>query len=780
MSGAVPHNGQAAPASGEEAASRNGGRQDALVPNGADFSSRDGGMTDASDNILDNCWDRPRRQIGTAAAQVPDILVPGGGSRLETNPLLKRKPVPQDRPVAPENALSSRRQDHETEGHETEDDSSRQSVEGEKPVPLMAADQGWTEESPRTQPEQHGASSAGASSAEASSAGASSAGASCTGASTGPCTGPAVGSRMESAAPQDNNAWPTLDGLDKGKGKAATLDVQHVARRNAWSSVDIRSPLSALEHAARTEADAQDKVPPLPPRNGGAWSGRPSSRHVDGKSEMYQVKKIWWQDESWHSNPRTSPILMQNKNGPCPLVALVNALTLTTPGDMQDTALVQVLKSREQISLSLLLDAVFDELMSPRRTKSDESLPDVSELYSFLQSLHTGMNVNPRFIPTPNMVAAYKHTSLTHLDLSERESLIPGTFENTTEMGLYAAFSIPLIHGWLPPRSDPAYEAMERQAASYEEVQNLLFREEELEEKLGDGGEGLTEAEQQLYEDIANIKTFLEASATQLTPWGIQVISRAMRPGTFAILFRNDHFSTLYCHPRTGRLHSLVTDAGYSTHQDIVWESLVDVNGERTEYLSGDFRLVSGAASSSKSAVFIGTHEANRQWSTVRNRREHHETDDADTALEQEDRDLALALQLQEEEEERHREDQERRRRERVLSEQYIEQQAHQPVPVTRGPTRGNASYASVLGRGNTAAVQQQVRPLVPPRQGTIRSAEDGPPPPYEAANRTGLGNGQGSTNPEGGQDGSRQASSVSLEQKAKPGKKKDRDCTVM
>ncbi|PHH67157.1 hypothetical protein CDD81_2926 [Ophiocordyceps australis] len=753
MSGAVSHNDQAAPASREEAAWQNVRRQDALASNGADFSSHNGDMASASDDVLDNGCDKATPPTATAA-QVPDILVPGGASRLEMNPFLKRKPVPQDRLVAPETASSQLRLDHGTDK-----DSLRQSAEWEKPAPLMAeslrpVDQDSTGKYLSTQPEQHGAS---------------------------------VDSRLESTAPQeltrDKDTWGNLDGLDKGKGKAALFDVQHVARRDDWSTMDIRSPLSALEHAARTEADAQDMPPP---RDGGAWSTWPSSRHVDGQSEMYQVKKIWWHDETWPLNPRTSPILMQNKNGPCPLVALVNALTLTTPADMQDTALVQVLRSREQISLNLILDAVFDELMSPRRTKSDESLPDVSELYSFLQSLHTGMNVNPRFIPTHDMVTAYKHTSLTHLDLSERESLIPGTFENTTEMGLYAAFSIPLIHGWLPPRSDPAYEALERQAASYEEVQNLLFREEELEEKLGDAGEGLTEPEQQLYEDIVNIKTFLEASATQLTPWGIEVIAKAMRRGTFAILFRNDHFGTLYCHPSTGRLHSLVTDAGYSTHDDVVWESLVDVNGERTEYLSGDFCVVSGAAGSSKSAAFTRTHEANDEWLTVDNGRGHDKTDDQDTTLQQEDRDLALALQLQEEEEERHREDQERRRRERILSEQYIEQQAHQPVPMNRGPRRANATEGRVPERHNTTAVQQ-VRPLVPPRLGMMPRAEDAPPPPYEAANRTapdlGPARVQGSganSNAEGGQDASRQASRVSLEQKAKPGKKKDRECRVM
>ena len=82
---------------------------------------------------------------------------------------------------------------------------------------------------------------------------------------------------------------------------------------------------------------------------------------------------------------------------------------------------------------------------------------------------------------------------------------------------------------------------------------------------------------------------FLTTSATQLTPWGLEVITKAVRPGSVSILFRNDHFSTLYRHPQTQKLFTLVTDAGYYTHDEVVWESLADVRGERTEFFSGDF-----------------------------------------------------------------------------------------------------------------------------------------------------------------------------------------------
>ncbi|OAA78615.1 DUF544 domain protein [Akanthomyces lecanii RCEF 1005] len=496
---------------------------------------------------------------------------------------------------------------------------------------------------------------------------------------------------------------------------------------------------SQAQHPPQTAGllpQQEEERPALPPRqteSAPRWSA--TRQPVDGTTESYQIKKIRWNGPDSNKNPRISPILVQNENGPCPLVALVNALSLTTPADTSGTTLVQVLCSRERISLNLILDAVFDELMSPRRTSSEDALPDISELYEFLQSLHTGMNVNPRFVPTEQMVRAYKRSSLTHLHPTERDALMPGTFENSLEMKLYATFSIPLIHGWLPAKSDPAYGAFERQAASYEDAQNLLFREEELEAKLSDAEGGLSGPELQLYQDVMAIKTFMSESATQLTPWGIEVISRAIRPGTFAILFRNDHFSTLYCHPFTMQLLTLVTDAGYSSHEEVVWESLEDVNGEMSALYSGDFRPAGSPNPAGPSSGPSQSNDSGGEWSRVQNRRGKGRQEESDMDMpmspgadhEQEDRDLALALQLQEEEEQKQREEQERRRQESRLSEQFIEQQGRQPPqPVARDPRRRTS------GSGPTSpgrASSSNVSVTVSNPGGGRRSSEVAPPP---------------------------------------------------
>ncbi|KAL2263868.1 hypothetical protein VTK26DRAFT_4664 [Humicola hyalothermophila] len=618
---------------------------------------------------------------------------------------------------------------------------------------------------------------------------------------------------------EDAHAWEELRTLNKGKGVAqppAAPGKAPAAPSDDWNLIDLEThpgppskqstwenfddddsnaAKTAREREQQTEAQTETPAPELPPRSAEPSSPPPPPRPVD-ENETYQIKKINWFDATAAENPRTSPILVQNANGPCPLVALVNALVLTTPADKLNTALVEALRTREQVSLGLLLDAVFDELMSERRNQPDVPLPDMTELYGFLKGLHTGMNVNPRFIPAPEVVTAFKRASLTHLNPTEHIDMIPGTFEHTKEMALYSTFSIPLIHGWIPSKDDVVYDAFARQAASYEDAQNILFREEELEEKLSSSdGQGLTEEEQQVYQDILIIKSFLSISATQLTRFGLDVIRKSMKPGSVAILFRNDHFSTLYRHPQTLQLFTLVTDAGYAGHAEVVWESLVDVNGESAEFFSGDFRLVSHGQDGSSGGQVSGAADNNDGWTTVQNRRSRNQpsrrADPSQPPLspahEQEDRDLALALQLQEEEDERHRAAQERRRREGLLSEQFIEQQArsgthsrggsgggrggrgggghpanraasHSTTSLPLSARRASSSTTSVHATGTMAGgnrnpaasfnnnnnntqnpatagsrpATQTVRSLLPPRSG--EDAEDVPPPSYEQA----------------------------------------------
>lgn len=503
------------------------------------------------------------------------------------------------------------------------------------------------------------------------------------------------------------------------------------------ASSNVQSPLAPKQTSAQLDAETQNIA-------------------AKQRNQTYQIRVVNWSDTTSSDKTRVSPIMVQNANGPCPLLALVNALTLSTPADLS-TALVETLRVREQITLGLLLDAVIDELMSGRR---GHNLPDVSELYAFLINLHTGMNVNPSFVSAEEM----ETEGLIDVSIKEMRSNAsgfrkPGGFETTKEMKLYSTFGVPLIHGWITPRNHPTFASLKRSARTYEEAQNLMFREEELEDKLEQ--DGLKEDEQLMLTDILSIKHFLSSSATQLTEYGLETMARGLGPGSIAILFRNDHFSTLYKHPYSGQLFTLVTDMGYAGHAEVVWESLTDVSGEGCEFFAGDFRPVGhGSAPSSNAAHQLdetgwktvsrsnGSHNGTRQSSKSGNQPSSGplnsfsllslDENPQSTSTEQEDHDLALALQLQEEEEDFHRRAAAARRRE--------EDELSQAFLASNSPNNRSTSISnrrSIAGRRI-----QEVRSLIPPRAAAEappaqpprskpsnpEDGEDAPPPTYEQA----------------------------------------------
>ncbi|KAI9665256.1 MAG: hypothetical protein M1829_005794 [Trizodia sp. TS-e1964] len=509
---------------------------------------------------------------------------------------------------------------------------------------------------------------------------------------------------------------------------------------------------------------------------------KPQKNNFPPKSETYQIKHIKWSQALPIKEVRRSAILVQNANGPCPLLALVNALTLSTPSGVQ-SPLTETLRLREQISLGLLLEAVIEELMSDRRQKT-RVLPDVSDLYSFLVNLHTGMNVNPRFLPSASMLqSSTNEPDIAALDRHQPHQVLEqlGGFEETREMRLYSTFSIPLVHGWLPPKGTSAYEALQRSANTYEEAQNLLFREEELEGKLR--SDGLSPQEQRLFEDIHLIKTFLTQSATQLTSRGIEVMVNSLAPGSIAVLFRNDHFSTLYVHPQSRQLLTLVTDVGYAAHDEVIWESLVGVNGEGCEFFAGDFRPVgnvpgdiratskhprrghnnldflneadarTASDESSRKAIEASFSQSSRGPLGAKPSEDGpgliQDPNSGGLALnslsgEQEDHDLALALQLQEEEEDRHRREVAQRRLEEQASLSYLSQEeSARNGGLGRTSSRDGAQGASSLvsQRGASslgATVGAGAASTLPPyEQSAIRD--------FESSRQNNLGNTEGS-----------------------------------
>lgn len=493
-----------------------------------------------------------------------------------------------------------------------------------------------------------------------------------------------------------NNPWQ--DDLDKRgatqqHNSAPLIDLRIDTAASEWKSQPGHTPISAPPPKLATIASpvSQAKLE--------------AQRHA-----IYSIKQINWLSDP-DSGMRRSPILTQNANGPCPLLALVNALVLSAP-PTETNALYDALQAREQITLGLLLDVVFEELVR-RNERHGRELPDIDDLYSFLINLHTGMNVNPRFV-------ASDHST----EIVGMYDTSPGTFEQTHDMKLYGTFGLGLVHGWMIPYASDDHKAFERAAQSYDDAQNVQFREEELEEKAS--ATGLSDQEQQMAQDILIIKRVMASYPSQLTEYGLGVITKWMRPGQIAILFRNDHFSTLYKEPRTGTLMSLVTDAGYASHDEIIWESLVDISGSRSQFYSGDFRTVGLTSAGRPTESINDLVQPNGNLNHV--------------STEQEDHDLALALQLQEEENQREEAAAaDRRRHEEELSQQFLAQEGRnsgggqepsQSSPTPQLPPRQANAAESV----STPAAPAPSAPLVHNSAQRHDPEQVAPPPTYEQA----------------------------------------------
>lgn len=486
--------------------------------------------------------------------------------------------------------------------------------------------------------------------------------------------------------------------------------------------------------------------PAKPPRPAVVTSEADLAKMREQRNETYQIKHFNWYDLRT-SRMRRSSMLTQNKNGPCPLLALVNALILGATEDMQ-AALDDALRSREQVSLGLIIETLMDELLARASTMQGLELPEIDELNRFLMRLRTGMNANPRFVPQQKDAPNFMDADTPTMPTATQPATTAGTFENTPDIKLYSSFNVKLMHGWLPRPNDEAARAFSRSAQTYEDAQAIQFGEEELEYKISRGG--LSEQEQAVWEDITSIKQFFQAYPTQLTPYGLSALQQTLQPGEFAILFRNDHFSTIYKHPRDQRLYTLITDAGYADRDEIIWESLEDINGARSEFFSGDFSSANN--STGHSMPYSATDAANpRRTSTNQNfltTNDSYQTGPLTPQEQQEqhDADFAMALQLQEEEEQRMRQS----RNNRGGGAQGNGRGSGagiRPSPPTRPGTQNRRS-----GQGIPIPLRSnpggEVRPIIPPRNqnGPPRNpavnrpadaADADAPPTYDEAART-------------------------------------------
>ncbi|XP_028331135.1 ubiquitin carboxyl-terminal hydrolase MINDY-2 isoform X2 [Gouania willdenowi] len=254
---------------------------------------------------------------------------------------------------------------------------------------------------------------------------------------------------------------------------------------------------------------------------------------------IYHIKWIKWREEN-------TPIITQNENGPCPLLAIMNVLLLAWKVKMPPMMEIITAEQLMEYLGDYILETKPKEISEAQRLNYEQNMSDAMAV---LHKLQTGLDVNVKFTGVR-------------------------VFEYTPECIVFDLLDIPLYHGWLvDPQMHDIVKAVGN--CSYNQlVEKIISCKQSDNSELA--GEGIV-AEQ-----------FLSSTATQLTYHGLCELTSTVQEGELCVFFRNNHFSTMIKYK--GQLYHLVTDQGFLTEEKVVWESLHNVDGDGN-FCDSEFRL---------------------------------------------------------------------------------------------------------------------------------------------------------------------------------------------
>jgi ubiquitin carboxyl-terminal hydrolase MINDY-1/2 len=267
---------------------------------------------------------------------------------------------------------------------------------------------------------------------------------------------------------------------------------------------------------------------------------------------------------------RPTHILLQNENGPCPLLAAVNCLLLQQLIELTPLCRDHGFITLEDLTNLLALHAIQRNNAASTLTQNTFH---IEELLEHLPRFQFGMDVNPKF------------TAIT-------------AYEYTAELTAYDMLGAALVHGWLAAPGSPHAAALgtlsynqvldqilhgQEAAVDLAKLQSLAAANEE--ESPTDIAEKIQE-KQKLVELGHLCQDFLDESSHQLTLAGVESLLKHLTEDQLSVFFRNNHYGVITKH--MGSLYLLVTDLGYAETADVVWERLDMVDGD-TELCNANF-----------------------------------------------------------------------------------------------------------------------------------------------------------------------------------------------
>ncbi|KAK7088863.1 hypothetical protein V1264_024945 [Littorina saxatilis] len=278
--------------------------------------------------------------------------------------------------------------------------------------------------------------------------------------------------------------------------------------KNAADGAEAPESLpSTSQYGAEAEAPASEGVTAAASAAAeeGAVGGKNSSP-ANGES-VYYVKWI-------NFNNGRVPVITQNENGPCPLLAIVNVLLLK--GKVRLASIVEMITS-EQLMAHLgecVVESKPKNLDETHRANYEQNMQDAMDM---MHKLQTGLDVNVKFTGVSD-------------------------FEYTSECIIFDLLQLALYHGWLvDPQNEEEVKAVGK--CSYNQLVEKIIQ-----YKQSDKEEMVREA--------LIAEQFLDRTAAQLTYHGLCELSSTVKEQELCVFFRNNHFNTLLRHNNTMRLQN--------------------------------------------------------------------------------------------------------------------------------------------------------------------------------------------------------------------------------
>jgi len=247
---------------------------------------------------------------------------------------------------------------------------------------------------------------------------------------------------------------------------------------------------------------------------------------------------------------RQVPMLLQNRNGPCALLAVANCLL------MRGT--LTLAKDEVLVSSSTLVErlAQLCEQLNATQMEEDPNMREgITEVIQRLPLLLDGLLLNCGFASCTD-------------------------FELTADLGLFDCLSVNLYHVWVAPE-------VAKVAGSWNALSEQLALGSELRETLEREGRLPTEEEDENLTRGVWLRDWLDETQAQATPEGLRELFETVEHREASVLFRNNHFCTVY-KPSKEALVTLLTDAAFEEEANAVWES-VELDGDTGHILDADF-----------------------------------------------------------------------------------------------------------------------------------------------------------------------------------------------